>query len=645
MLSYFRSRIVRPYLLAAAVAFTILAWEMTALHYTGGAYGNDFAWISWLLAVASFCGAFVRFSRPSFSVRTILRSEVGIALALLLLYLPTHLWNFPVAPWNTNGLFDDAAWDIYFAKIHAFNGPFQAAWFDTVGYISRETVYHYYITAFFKVFGYNLLVFIGSLLVLGFVTVLATTLIVHRLFHNRWVTVAAAVVLNFFPIEFLHIFVGHRYAIAAPLMMVSLYFLYSGFQDRSFFRVALSAFFAALCLDSAIMGKQYILALAVTAVLLPLVDKRWRSPEARALALAWFGGFVIAATPLLVYVVFNATDYFRREGGLLTAFAAEYAAHGIDGVRPFFEQVAELFFANDTYERQWLHDFPVIPLAYYPLLLAGLGVALVRRRLELFFLALIPVGSAFLSGAYEFRVLLAVPVWVICIGFALDAVARQLAARRTAPRSTSFRPWLAPLVAATTAGLLILGVLPSAKYLLDVSGQSHRQYLFAHKDVAVARYVQDIVAGSATPSVDMKADEFNRRPTAAAAEFDSLVCPAHAYAVMHVYLQDFDDRRILAFCDQGIEALQDSGTIIHDNVAAIEAYQPAGKALKLIWQDDPNAQPAIERFRQYETFGAAETLSGSVEGESFSLYVLTIPSAQLGAFQARVATDSAAGQL
>jgi hypothetical protein len=639
MLSTFQSRVVRPYLLAAAVAFTILAWEMTALHYTGAAYGNDFAWISWLLAVASYCGAFVRFRRPSLAGRTILRSEVGIGLALLLLYLVTHLWNFPVAPWNTNGLFDDAAWDIYFAKTHAYNGPFQAAWFDTVGYISRETVFHYYFTAFFKLFGYNLQVFIGSLLVLGFVTILATILIVHRLFHNRWVTAAAALVLNFFPIEFLHIFVGHRYAIAAPLMMVSLYFLYSGFQDRSFFRVGLSAFFAALCLDSAIMGKQYILALAVAAVLLPLVDKRWRSPEARALALAWFFGFVIAATPLLVYVIFNATDYFRREGGLLTAFAAEYAAHGIDGVRPFFEQVAELFFANDTYERQWLHDYPVIPLAYYPLLLAGLGLALVRRRLELVFLALIPVGSAFLSGAYEFRVLLAVPVWVICIAFALDAVARQWAAR---PASRQLR--VAPVLAAGVAGLLLLGVLPSAKYLLDVSGQSHRQYLFAHTDVAVARYVQDIVAGSPSPSVDMKADEFNRRPTAAPA-YDTLVCPAHAYAVMHAYLQDFDDRRILAFCDQGIEALQDSTTIFHANLAAIEAYQPAGKALKLIWQDHPNAQPAIQRFHEYESFGTAQTLSGSVEGESFSLYVLTIPSAQIGAFQARLATDSPAGQL
>jgi len=323
----------------------------------------------------------------------------------------------------------------------------------------------------------------------------------------------------------------------------------------------------------------------------------------------------------------------------VTAFAAEYTAHGIDGIRPFFEQVAELFFANDTYERQWLHDFPVIPLAYYPLLLAGLGVALARRRLELVFLALIPVGSAFLSGAYEFRVLLAVPVWVICIAFALDAVARQRAAR-----SATRRLWPAPVAAAAVL-LLIVGAVPSAKYLFDVSGETHRQYLFPHKDVAVARYVQDIVAGSASPSVDMKANEFNRGSSTAAAPYDTLVCPAHAYAVMHVYLQDFDDRRILAFCDQGIEALQDANAIIAANLAAIAAYQPAGKALKLIWEDDPNAQPAIQRFRQYETFGTAQTLGAAVEGESFSLYVLTIPSGQVGAFQARVAADSSQGQL
>lgn len=646
MLSYFRSRVVRPYLLGAAVGLTVLSWEMTSLHYVGAAYGNDLAWISWLLAVATFLGAFLRVRRPAsgFSWRTIRRSEVGIALAVLLLYLPTHLWNFPVAPWNTNGLFDDAAWDIYFSKIHAFNGPFQAAWFDTIGYISREVVYHYYIAAFFKLFGYNLLVFTAALLVLGFVTILATTLIVHRLFHNPWVTAAAALVMNFFPIEYLHIFVGHRYAIAAPLMMVSLYFLYSGFQDRSFVRVGLSASFAALCLDSAIMGKQYILGLALAGLLTPLVDRQRRTPEARALALAWLTGFVIAATPLLAYVAFNSEDYFRREGGLLTAFLAAFAAQGLDGIRPFFEDLAQLFFADDTYARQWLHDFPIIPFAYYPLLLVGLIVALVRRRLEVAFMALIPVGSALLAGAYEFRVLLAVPLWVICIAFALDLVLRQRAALPgSSPPARARRPWLAPVAAAAVA-LVVLGVVPSANYLLEVSADSHRQYLFPHRDVGVARYVQDIVAGSSSPTIDMKADEFNRRDAVAAA-YDTLVCPAHAYAIMHVYLQAFDDRRILSFCDQGIEMLQESATIIHSNVAAIVAYQPGAKALKLIWEDHPNGRPAIEGFRRYETFGAGETLDGSVEGESFSLYVLTIPVDRVGAFQAQVAMDYSEGLL
>lgn len=73
-----------------------------------------------------------------------------------LLFALTHVWNFKTAPWNQNGLFDDAAWDIYFAKTHVLsNEPFQPAYSDGIG-IAREAVFHCYITAFFVLFGYNL---------------------------------------------------------------------------------------------------------------------------------------------------------------------------------------------------------------------------------------------------------------------------------------------------------------------------------------------------------------------------------------------------------------------------------------------------------------------------------------------------------
>jgi hypothetical protein len=636
-----RRRIVRPSLLALALGLFVLTVVSSALHYTGHFPGNHVSWISWVVAVAAFGGAFVgpNTSSLTFSRRSIFQSEVAVAVFTLVLFLPTHLWNFDVAPWNVYGLFDDAAWDIYFARNHAFEGPFQPAFFDTVGYISREVVFHHYVTAFFRLFGYNLLVFNVALLVLGFVTVLFTSLIVHRLFRNPAVTALAAVILNFFPLHYLHIFVGHRYAIAAPLMVVSLYFLYSGFQQRSGLRLTMSALFAALCLGSAVMGKQFILGLVLAAVLVPVLDRaRWRSAEFRSMSVIWTTAFVISAAPLLVYIAFNSDGYFGHEGALLGEFMGKFGEQGVEGVRPYFEQLWALFLDGDTFARLWLHDSVLIPLAYYPLLLGGLVIALTQRRFEIAFLAAIPIGSALVSGAFDFRVLLAAPVWVIAIGFYLDSALRR--GGRPPDRRLGVVSRSIPVIA---LGLVLLGVVPSAQYLWDVSTDTHHQYLFEHRDVAVARLVQDIVAGSEHPTIEMKPDEFRRGADPDSLAYDTFVCPGTAYAVMHAYLQGFDDRRILAFCDQGNESLLSPPDVIRVNVAALSAYQPTGKPIMLIWEEHPNAEAAIAMFRRYEHLAVPQSIAGSVETKDYSLFILSIPGDRVAEFQKVVAEAYAGG--
>jgi hypothetical protein len=614
------------------LALAAIGVMATVGHYVGWLAGNPLTWAAWLLAIGAYAASFLTLPlpRPSISTRTLGSSELAIAVGVLVIYAVTHLWNFPVAPWNQNGLFDDAAWDIYFARNHAFNGPFQAAFFDDVGAISRETIFHYYITVFFKIFGYNLLVFNAALLVLGFVTVVFTSLIVHRLFRTPAITILMALVLSLFPLHYLHVFVGHRYAIAAPLMMVSLYFLYSGFLDRSFVRLSLSAFFAALCFDSAIMGKQLILALAAAFVALLVIDRRrWGSSETGAAGLAWVTAFLISATPLLVYIAFNRDAYFRREQGLLTDFLSLYAQRGYPGVQPFFDQLGELFFANDTFRRMWLHDFPIIPPAYWLLLIPGLVIALIRRRIEIALLALIPVGSAFLAGAYDFRILLAAPIWVLAMAYAVDAV-------RLGRGSIERRPGV---IAANVVVLAIVaaGLLPSAVYLWNVSRDSRAQYLLPHRDVAVSRLMQDVVAGSAAPTSEMKADEFNRVVGVSTAEFDHLACAERAYAVAHLYLQPFDDRRILSFCDGGNQALIGEDGVLEANVRALAAPELGRRGLKLIWEESEIAQPTIARFAQLERFGSSQRLAGTVDGQTFAIRVLTIPADNVDGFRQAVA--------
>jgi len=222
------------FLIISFVSF-VLAWVFSVLHYTDINYGNNFSWIFWLIAILSLLYSF--FPRKITYRNTfgrIKRTDILIVVIIFIVYWVSHLWNFSNAPWNQYGLFDDAAWDIYFARDKIFSGvPFQAAFFDEVGYISREVVFHYYITTFFKLFGYNLLVFNVSLLVLGFITVFFTALLIHKIFKNTVVTLISVLIINFFPLHYMHIFMGHRYAIAAPLMVVSLYYLYSSFIDKS----------------------------------------------------------------------------------------------------------------------------------------------------------------------------------------------------------------------------------------------------------------------------------------------------------------------------------------------------------------------------------------------------------------------------
>jgi len=645
LLLHLRANISHKYALPVSMVLLLLSWAFSSLYYKGLYPGNNLSWIGWALALVTFFYAFLP-SGVSFKklFKEIKREDVFIAVFIVVIYFASHLWNFSSAPWNQNGLFDDAAWDIYFAKNQVFSGvPFQPAFFDSVGLISREVVFHYYISVFFKVFGYNLLVFNFSLLILGFVTVFFTTFLIHRIFKDVKVTLLSAMVINFFPLHYMHIFMGHRYAIAAPLMVVSLYFLYTSFAKKSFLRAAASALFAALCWGSSIMGKQFILGLVLSAASFVVFTKSGqRSKENISTALVWGLGFIVSSALLLAYIAFNRNDYFLREQGLLQEFFDLYKGGGLGALKPFFDQLAELFFAKHSFRRQFLPDFYIVPLSYYLFLVPGLLIAAAKKRFEIVFLSFIPILGAIVSGPYDFRVLLAVPVWVVAMAYTLNYLFKL-------PPN---RPGRILLVALGIAGLL-LGLIPSISYLWNVSKSPNYLYLLPHKDVAVSRLVQDIVvggaslsggvhglgdvAGSSFPTGEMKPDEFSRRrPTVAS--YDTLVCPYSSYAIMHLYLQDFDDKRILSFCNQGIQLLKKEEEILANNIAAVTNYKPNTNDLKLIWEVSDKTGRIINLFKKYEKYGSEETIYGSSDGLAFSLYILTIKAKNIKSFQRDVFT-------
>lgn len=612
-LSDLKSRIFHPRAFIFSLILFLLFCLFTSLYYLKIAPLDSLAFICWIMAVSALINSFFP---TKVTAKTRLSStrrfEIFLLLFVIVLYFASHLWNFSTAPWNQNGLFDDAAWDIYFAKNHVFPGsPFQPAFFDTVGYISREVIFHYYISIFFKIFGYNLFVFNISLLILGLITVIFTVFCIQKLFNHPLVTIISALIINFFPLHYLHIFFGHRYAIAAPLMTVSLYYLYTGFINKSSIRLVISSLFAALCLGSSIIGRQYIYGLILSLPFILLTSRQKRSFNTVSLCLIWLIGFIVSAAPLLIYIAFNSSAYVGREQNLFREFISS------GQTQVYISQLKELFFAPFTYRRWALSDFPLIPFAYFIPLILGLFVALLKKHFEIFWLSLIPIVAAFIAGAYDFRVLLATPIWVIGMAFGLDYLF-QIKHR---------------LLIVATVICLFFGLIPSMAYLWKVSRDPNHIHLLPHKDVAVSRLIQDIVVNADNPNSQMKNDEFNRPVNMEKVPFDTFVCPTGAYAIAHLFLQNYHDKQILAFIDQGNQLLNTTEEIYNDNIKAIEEYRPAGKDLKLVWEISDKSAGIVELFKQYRHYGHERVYFGESDGNQFSLYVLTINNENIKQFQ------------
>jgi hypothetical protein len=175
-------------------------------------------------------------------------------------------------------------------------------------------------------------------------------------------------------------------------------------------------------------------------------------------------------------------------------------------------------------------------------------------------------------------------------------------------------------------------------YLWQISHVANSIYLLPHRDVAVSRLVQDIAAGVGNPTSTMKWNEFNRDNLNSS--YDILVTPKSAYAIMHLYLQDFNDKKILSFADGGIELLQTQEELFNDNLRAIGTYLPYGKDLMLIWERSGKVDSIIQFFSRYKRYGEEKVMTDHVDSITFSLYMLTIKHENIDQFQRAVVADA-----
>ena len=608
------------------VSLAICAWAGAA-HYRQAVWGGPWQPIGWLLSMLFLLAAFFPGrERPAAGFKSLIKPKTAFFLFWILFFVVSHLWNFRTAPWNGNALFDESGWDLWYLKTYVIGHPYQAAWFHIV--ISRETLFHYYVWGFLRLFGFNILSYQAALFVIWLTTFIFTLLIVDLFFRSYIVTSITALVLNFLPYAFIYTFAGYRYPMATALAVVSLYFLHVGFRTASRFCLSLGGIAAGLCLASSISGKQYLLALAIAAPLYALFY--WRSLKRSvtwsSLALVVYG-FLAGAATILLYIWFNRDAYTLYESAFLRDFwHAAQSAPFPSGIRPYTKQLWDCFFTMPG-PRFFIPDVLPIPLPYYWLLAPGLVLAIWQRRFEIPLLATIPVVGAFIARAIENRLLLPIPFWVILMSFTFAGLLK-------------LRPWPSVQIVLGVIAVLILldGLIPSVRYIYSKTKNPFGIRYYAQEEVGVSRFLKHVVAGQEHPGPPhLERDEFNRLKGMPDPGFETFICEGDAYSIIHLFLHDYDDGKILSFCGgYPFDVVLSEQDVWNSNKRAIASYAPSNKDLKLIWEHHPKTERIISIFQSLRDFGTEDSLSYSFGGRVRTFYVLTIPNKNIRRFQRRV---------
>ena len=628
-LAHAKSRLftTKTLLLALSIFSLLICVIGGTAHYRKASWGDLWHPIGWVLSMLFLLAAFTpspRQLRGRF--RSLVTPKAAFFLFWVLFFVVSHLWNFRTAPWNGNALFDESGWDLWYLKSYVIGHPYQAAWLHFP--ISRETLFHYYVWGFLRLFGFNILSYEAALFVIWLTTFVFTLFLVHLFFRSYIVTSVTALVFNFLPFAFIYTFAGYRYPMAVALAVVSLYFLQLGFRNGSPFYLSLGGITAGLCLASSISGKQYLLSLAVAAPLYALCYWKRLKQSVTWTSLALVGyGFLAGAASILLYIVFNRDNYTLYEASFLRDFShAMQSAPFPVGIRPFIEQLRSCFFSIPAM-RFFIPDTLPIPLPYYWLLVPGVVLAVWEKRFEIVLLATIPVFGAFIAKAIENRLLLPIPFWMILMSFTVAWVLK-------------LRRWRGvQIVLGAVAALILLdGLVPSIRFIYSKTTSPFSIRYYAQPEVAVSRFLRHVVAGQEHPGPPrLEHNEFNRIQGIPDAPYDTFVCQDDAYSIIHLFLRDYDDDKIMSFCNgYPFFYVMTEQDIWNANKKAVATYVVTDKQLKLIWEHNPKTERIISLFHSLRELGTEDSLSFTFGGTVRTFYVLNIPNENIPQFQQRV---------
>ena len=646
----------RPLLFVPALACAGAELAVSLLYYGNRISENGICGILWIASVILLTGSVIPGNlRKASSVDTTVGGKSNTRYGILLLvvvitlvYFVTHLVGYSDAPWNNYGLFDDAAWDIYIAQQRCFKGNiFEIIfWDEEIGHISRELLFHYYISLLFRIFGYNMFVFNMGLVFLGFLTVLFTALLAERMTGSSGAGMAAGLILNFLPLHYTQVFMGHRYAMCTPMMMISAYLGWRVFTEEKsrLFHAVTCGLFAGLTMESAIMGKQYIWALLASAVLYAAFAIRRRVFRRRNAAgdrrennKGWIAstagiltGYAVVCAPLYAYIWSHGDLYRIREASLTETFFERLHAEGFPLIVENLHTLRETVFAPHSWQRQFSADYPILTWGLFLLLAAGIILALRRKWFLPVLMVAIPAAGNCITIPYDFRLLICAPFLAILIMLPIRFLVEALDLKR---------PCLSGKTIAAYVVLPILIMGPAIVYLWGLAHDPQGQYYLKHSDLAVCRYIQDVAAGRDTPSIEMKKDEFH--PPASQASYDTYAATYTSFAHIHAFLESYDAREILRLFGDFPYAGTDEETLRRSLKQTVAEYTVTDRDLMLVFEYDNKIHGILEELTGT---GLTEEKTDvfTIDGEDIQMVRMKIKNEDLAMFQSLI-TGHAAG--
>src|SRR5207302_842815 len=190
------------------------------------------------------------------------------------------------------------------------------------------------------------------------------------------------------------------------------------------------------------------------------------------------------------------------------------------------------------------------------------------------------------------------------------------------------RPWLGIQIVLGAIAVLILldGLVPSVRYIYSKTKNPFGIRHYAQEEVAVSRFLKHVAAGQEHPGPPhLERDEFNRIKGIPDPPYDTFICQNDAYSIIHLFLHDYDDDKILSFCAElPFSFVMTEQDVWNANKKAIVNYVPSNKDLKLIWERDPKTQRIIRMFQLLRDFGTEDSLSFSFGGTVRTFYVMNI---------------------